>query len=414
MKTDLTQSRQVAKKTREINRNLSSCFLGDLAALRETLRGMIVVWCLFFLAASAASAQPEKPTRQSGDKAIEARRILKAYCGECHGKNPTSHPAGSQLSILEYNQLIAPSSPNHPLPFVVPKNAKQSHLLALIECGSMPPGGKMRPTPEEVAKLRDWIETAAPAYPAEFNDRYVLEQILADYERSPQDAEHVRYVSYAHLIVNDQPDSMLGQFTQRRLNVAMQLSSIEAGDSQPIDGCATVYRYDLRRTGLLQPDQFYVVIDGMAKKAAVRCVAPRIPVRFLDPRERRAGPAIEALHGEFATRPAASVRSRRLAGEQSCRVAPADATRADAARSGSERSHRPRFESERERAIQGIGIGPVQEREAYHHEADRGRVATNSATIRRVFLGCGGCEAAVQVRCGNRRSVGQADQSSWS
>src|SRR5207237_740555 len=67
--------------------------------------------------------------------------------------------------------------------------------------GSMPPGGRPRPTPQEVDTLRAWIAASAPRYPRAFDDRFVLDTVLDDLDRQPPAAApSLRYLSLAHLI----------------------------------------------------------------------------------------------------------------------------------------------------------------------------------------------------------------------
>ncbi len=268
---------------------------------------------MLVLACGAVSAQPEKPTRESGDKAIEARRILKRHCGECHWNDHRTKPAGSDLGVHDHAAITSPASVAHPLPFVVPRNPSKSLIIELIESGTMPPGGRTRPSPEEVAKLRDWIESAAPSYPPEFTDRYALEQILDDFEKHPEDAAFYRYLSFGHLLANDQVPDDWKKLTERQTNQAFLLASQKSAFASPIDGTATVYRVDLRQSGLLDPGLFYLIEDqkpkGDSALVPFDLVLLEYPHGFLVPDNDPLAPRLKTyLQGARLVRPIPFVR----------------------------------------------------------------------------------------------------------
>src|SRR5262245_53929765 len=126
---------------------------------------------VFAFAFVAPVAAAEKGHRPRGDLAIKARAILKKYCADCHGETP----APSNLSVLDYKQLIRTGSP---VPFVSLERAKRSQVLEFVEDGSMPPGGRDRPNPDEVRTLKEWVAASAPSFPKAFDDRTTLSLLL--------------------------------------------------------------------------------------------------------------------------------------------------------------------------------------------------------------------------------------------
>src|SRR5262249_58458413 len=90
-------------------------------------------------------------------------------------------------------------------PFLTPGAADASQLMRLVEDGSMPPGGRDKPTVEERQVLRDWINADAVPYPRRFDDAYVQGSILADLGSrvKAEDRPHVRYFSLHNLMPDD-------------------------------------------------------------------------------------------------------------------------------------------------------------------------------------------------------------------
>jgi hypothetical protein len=208
--------------------------------------------------------------REKGDLAIRARAILKKYCSECHREN---NPDLTTLPVLDHARLTA-KAPN-PVPFVAPGDAARSQVLQFIEDGSMPPGGRPRPTPDEVATLKKWIDVQAPSYPKAFDDRTTLAVMIADFERldAKKDAPFARYLSLAHLVVDDDnappPDL---QSAEKRLRDALHIAAGRRVTAVPVDDTATLFRLDLQTTGWHTPDLFDKVERGKPVG-----VAPLVP-----------------------------------------------------------------------------------------------------------------------------------------
>ena len=203
----------------------------------------------------ADDAKPLSP-RERGDLAIEAHAILRKYCAECHGEKPTR----TELSVLDHQQITAKTPP---VPFVNLTDPAHSQVIEFIEDGSMPPGGRPRPTAEELSRLRAWVSVKAPSYPKAFDDRTTLATLLDDWNvQKPEDQPYLRYVSLAHLIRDDQPLPDL-KSQEFRLQQAIAAASGKTAALTPVDDAATLFRFDLRDFGWDKRDLFARVEKGI-------------------------------------------------------------------------------------------------------------------------------------------------------
>jgi len=217
--------------------------------------------CILALLASAAPVRAEDglTRRERGDLAIKARAILKKYCFECHG----GADSRGTIQVLNYSRLVA-TGPN-PVPFVAPEKAADSQIVQFLEEGSMPPGDRPRPTAEEVKTIKEWIQARAPSYAAAFDDHTTLSGILNDLQQHPDDAPHLRYFSLAHLIRDDAelPDLNRAEFN---LQKALMWCGVKPPKNQaaaePVDGTATLFRFDVRHAGWDNNELFFRTTEG--------------------------------------------------------------------------------------------------------------------------------------------------------
>ncbi len=87
--------------------------------------------------------------------AVRARTTLDTWCSRCHGVD--SPGKGGFSHVLDRDRLVARNR-------VVPGDPSASPLYQRVVQGEMPPREqKKRPTPDEIALLRQWIEAGAPA-----------------------------------------------------------------------------------------------------------------------------------------------------------------------------------------------------------------------------------------------------------
>jgi len=97
------------------------------------------------------------PARADEDKskiAAAAQAVLKKACARCHDEGQSEGGFGF---VLDLKQLVAKNK-------VIARDAAKSRLFKKVLAGEMPPEDeKPRPTAEEIATLRAWIDAGAPA-----------------------------------------------------------------------------------------------------------------------------------------------------------------------------------------------------------------------------------------------------------
>jgi hypothetical protein len=215
-------------------------------------------------AAPVRADEPAKLTRRErGDLAIQARAILRHYCKECHGEAPVR----DAVSVLDHAGLTAKGPP---VPFVNLDDPRgRSQVIELIEDGSMPPGGRDRPTTDELAVLKRWVAQAAPSYPKAFDDTATLDVMIADFDRQKaEDRPFLRYLSLAHLVPDDslQPPTLAG--VEFRLQQSLRAATTEARPVPPpvpVDDTATLFRLDIRALGWDSRGLFVRVVENSTR-----------------------------------------------------------------------------------------------------------------------------------------------------
>jgi hypothetical protein len=157
----------------------------QIGVLRRTGRWLrrypVVTLLLLFLAiggvvAAAAFKHREDPRVEAERAAPEVKRILKHYCFECHGLDPTN--MGRDLNVLDYDALTKESRPQ-----VIAGKPDVSRLLKRILDDSMPPkngdGEEMpRLSLEEQNVLKRWIAGGAPRFAEITEEDMVPEEIV--------------------------------------------------------------------------------------------------------------------------------------------------------------------------------------------------------------------------------------------
>lgn len=255
------------------------------------------------LSANLASAAELTP-RQRGDLAIQSRAILRKYCHDCHGKAERSFDA------LEYAQLI---DKNRPVPFVNLADPARSQVIEFIEDGSMPPGGRPRPTDGELAILKQWVAANAPRYPRAFDDAGVLQTIAADWPLQPAPA-NIRYISLAQSIRDGQEFTSLAA-EQARLQQALDAATTKerAFALQTVDDAATVFRVDIEKLGWAAPDLFHQ-IGSKGEDQGVFAMTPFDLILLENPYRMERDARFEKFLGQSkAMRPAPFLRGDWLA-----------------------------------------------------------------------------------------------------
>jgi hypothetical protein len=139
-----------------------------------------------------AAAGQEK---QAAPSAEQVKAFLQAHCHRCHGQDGAAE--GGFNYILELNKLVARKK-------VEPGDADASPLFKRVATGKMPPPEVVkRPSKDEIAQLRRWIDAGAPAgiNPAAhglIGEGEIYDLMLADLEGLERRARRFqRYMSLA-------------------------------------------------------------------------------------------------------------------------------------------------------------------------------------------------------------------------
>jgi WD40 repeat protein/mono/diheme cytochrome c family protein len=177
--------------------------------------------------------------------AAKARAVLAAHCAPCHGDGGKAK--GGFGYALDRERLVARSK-------VVPGKPADSELYERVRGGDMPPlWSKRRPSGDELATLKQWIEAGAPdwqtAVPRAFaRDEVVLRLAVDDLGSLPErQRRFMRYVTFAHLANAGLPDVELRAHAQALAKLVNSLSwhpRVTAPES--VDAAHTVFRIDLR------------------------------------------------------------------------------------------------------------------------------------------------------------------------
>src|SRR5262249_52116002 len=147
------------------------------------------------------TAAPARADEAADRLAAAARAVLEKTCARCHANGQAEGGFGFVLDVkqlVERKKGIAGDSP-------------KSRLFKKMQSGEMPPEDeKPRPTADEVAALKAWIDAGAPAFPAtpaagERRPFLSEESVLAavrDHLRglpAPSGQPFQRYFTLAHL-----------------------------------------------------------------------------------------------------------------------------------------------------------------------------------------------------------------------
>lgn len=210
-----------------------------------------VAWVWIAASAMPLEAQPSDP----GDLTLQARSILRKYCAECHHSGPNRV---GELSVLDRAGLERADRP-----FLNLGSPTQSQIVQLVEDGSMPPGPRPRPTPEERRVLREWVAAGAAAYPASFDEGFVRRAILEDVQkRTTEERIRGRYFSLHNLVRDDDVSFTLESRRSALRQAVSRLSKAPDDALTPIDGAATVFRLDIAQAGWdLRPFQRREIVE---------------------------------------------------------------------------------------------------------------------------------------------------------
>jgi hypothetical protein len=196
-----------------------------------------------------------RPTATELDSAAAAalaqrvRGIFEANCYRWHGRDGATE--GGFNFVLNLDKLAK----TH----VKPKNAAGSLLYQRVSAASgdsmMPPEGeKPRPSPEDIAAIRQWIEAGAPTIPDEkprefvTNDQ-IFKAVLTDLRATPERArKYNRYFTLTHLYNAGISEDELQTYRHAFAKLINSLSwNSELVLPTAVDTAATVLRVDIRQ-----------------------------------------------------------------------------------------------------------------------------------------------------------------------
>jgi hypothetical protein len=225
------------------------------------------------------------PVSVPADLASSALAIFRRACHRCHGEDGAVE--GGLNYILDRDKLVARGK-------IVPGQPARSRLYRRLVEGSMPPAGqKPRPTPDEVALLRKWIEAGAPSgkpyvEPVLVSEATVLEWILADLDR--QDRRARRFARYFSLVPLHNAGHGPDELRTYRNALGKLINSLSwhprISLPSPIDARGLVLRIDLRDyqldanlwNRLLADYPYGILHDTAVSRAVLVGTATRMPV----------------------------------------------------------------------------------------------------------------------------------------
>src|SRR5262249_35431616 len=155
---------------------LHSCYLplsGDFWSNRpgrprgnkeSSMEGLSPILALSGLLACGQVTPPPVPTDKVPLSA-RARDILRQHCHRCHGE--AGAKKGGFDYVLDRTKLVQRGQ-------VVPGARGESPLVHRVGAGEMPPAKEPRPSPEEVAALRQWVAQGASTWEPGPPDRRFL------------------------------------------------------------------------------------------------------------------------------------------------------------------------------------------------------------------------------------------------
>ena len=189
---------------------------------------------------AAALLVPAAGRAADPELATSAQAVLKARCAACHGPGGTAK--GGFDYLLDRDRLVARDQ-------VVPGRAADSPLVRRVAAREMPPNGGPRPTADELALLRRWVDAGAPAVPSAaagphpVGEAAVLRAVHADLRALEQRRRRfARYLTLTHL-----PDTELDAHRNALAKLVNSLSwHPRVTRPQAVDPACTIYRVDLR------------------------------------------------------------------------------------------------------------------------------------------------------------------------
>lgn len=218
--------------------------------MRSTLTALI----LASLAAVPGLTRADQPDPQLAERAFA---VFKKYCHQCHGKDGKFEVEG--FNVLDHKVLTDKESS-----YIVPGKPDDSEIWKRVAKNSMPPKKiAERPSDEDKASLKKWIEAGAPAVGSSpgtptpvarkfRSEKELMSTMQEDLRRAmPQDRPYLRYFTFANLANNPAVSERDLRLYRAALSKVANSLSWENGIviPRPVDKEQTVFAVDVRDLG---------------------------------------------------------------------------------------------------------------------------------------------------------------------
>jgi mono/diheme cytochrome c family protein len=266
----------------------ASCVGRTLGRLQEeTMKPLacaLATWCLML--APAVYGQGEKPGEDT-DLARRAHSILRTHCHACHGRDGKNE--GGVNYVTDLKSLVARRK-------IVPREPAKSRLYRrIIDADDpMPPESeKVRPSREDIAALKRWIEAGAPDVESPLPQRAfisedeIIQAIDDDLQKiSERQRRFMRFITITHLYNAGLSDEQLQTYRHGLSKLLNSLSwARQIVVPQPIDAAKTVLRIDLRHyqwsaerwSALLAAYPYGVIYAAPRAKAVYQATGGELP-----------------------------------------------------------------------------------------------------------------------------------------
>jgi WD40 repeat protein/mono/diheme cytochrome c family protein len=237
-----------------------------------------------------AVATPLRAADARADLAKKALAVLNTHCHRCHGQDGAVE--GGMNYVLDREKLVLRKK-------IVPGQPDQSPIFKKVAAGKMPPPGEQpRPSPDEVALLREWIAAGAgtsgvnPEARPYLTEAAVFDLILADLEKTEKRAR--RFARYFSLVPLANAGAGPDELATYRRALAKLINSLSwhprIGVPKPIDPAGLILRIDLRDylwdanlwNRLLADYPYGILYDSAVARAVMINSASRMPLVRLD------------------------------------------------------------------------------------------------------------------------------------
>lgn len=190
-----------------------------------------------------AADHPRNDDAMSQDLSIltASESLIKNYCANCHGENQSN--SGGLKNITDLAQKISDG-------YIIPGNAENSKLYSRIvsKTSPMPPPGSKRPTEEELAQFKKWIDLGAKTSVEKNKKSFIsedmhLREIASDILHSvPVEADRKNY-RYLSLVAAQNGGATEETLNKTKQAVAKLLNSLSKNPS--------VFRPEISKTNPL-------------------------------------------------------------------------------------------------------------------------------------------------------------------